>query len=379
MTTLLKITVFVCASGYIVANLAADTCQTPDKQQGVCKPFKECLSLYSLLDNLTQPITTHLRQHHCGFEANHPKVCCPKSTEPDSSIHFNPDSTPSKQNTDGSTTILQHSLLPNKDSCGSTDEDRIIGNYLSLYQYPWTAILMYQANNQSKIDCAGTLISSRYVLTSAGCTTGNLPGGAKLVRVRLREHDLASNPDCDNPDQGLLCGEPFIEIPIEKTIVHEKYRSDDANHRHDIALIRLNKTVVSGDFLQPLCLPSGTDVHKNYTGVKLVQPGWGINNEKVSNSVRVRSTVKGQSSEECGKMFGFNLNRSQLCTIKSESHNKLCSLDIGGSVMSIALTEDYPNFYAAGVASAGACGGGQPALYTKVGDYSAWIVSKLEK
>ena len=49
--------------------------------------------------------------------------------------------------------------------------------------------------------------------------------------------------------------------------------------------------VVVLDFLQPVCLPSGTDVQKNYTGVKLVQPGWGINNEKVSNSVRVRSTV----------------------------------------------------------------------------------------
>ena len=62
--------------------------------------------------------------------------------------------------------------------------------------------------------------------------------------MRLREHDLASNPDCDDSVGGLICGEPFIEIPIEKTIVHEKYRSDDANHRHDIALIRLNKTVV---------------------------------------------------------------------------------------------------------------------------------------
>ena len=64
------------------------------------------------------------------------------------------------------------------------------------------------------------------------------------VSVRLGEHNFTSNPDCER--FGLLytdCAEPFIDVPVEKSIVHEEYDANDTNYRHDIALIRLNKTV----------------------------------------------------------------------------------------------------------------------------------------
>ena len=60
------------------------------------------------------------------------------------------------------------------------------------------------------------------------------------VSVCLGEHNLTSNPDCEWTD----CAEPFIEVAVEKSIVHEEYEANDTNYRHDIALIRLNKTVV---------------------------------------------------------------------------------------------------------------------------------------
>ena len=141
----------------------ADACQTPDKQQGVCKPFKTCSPLYSLLDNLTEETITYLRQSQCGYEAKHPKVCCPNANA-----------------TTGST-FLAHSLLPGVDTCGIPTNSKLFGgSSTSLDEFPWTALLVYQADNQQKIYCGGTLISDRYVLTAAKCITGNLPGGAKL-------------------------------------------------------------------------------------------------------------------------------------------------------------------------------------------------------
>ena len=88
----------------------------------------------------------------------------------------------------------------------------------------------------------------------------------------------------------------------------------------------------------------------------------------------------GQDNEECGKMFGFTLNQSLLCGIKYSSYSS-CSLDIGGSVI-VTIFDDYSQdlrHYAAAVTSAGTCDKNKPILYTKVGAYSDWILSKLEK
>ena len=64
------------------------------------------------------------------------------------------------------------------------------------------------------------------------------------VSVRLGEHNFTSNPDCERFRSYTYCAEPFIDVPVEKSIVHEEYEANDTNYRHDIALIRLNKTVV---------------------------------------------------------------------------------------------------------------------------------------
>ncbi|KAJ3647400.1 hypothetical protein Zmor_019279 [Zophobas morio] len=371
MLKLLKIALLVCAYVYTTRS-AHDMCQTPDKQQGICKPLRDCSPLYSLLDdNLTQETTTFLRESHCGFEAKHPKVCCPNANA-------------TKLESTGST-FLTHALLPGVDTCGAVYYTEFFRFYVSLEELPWTAVLVYQADNQEKIYCGGTLISDRYVLTAAQCIKGNFLEGAKLVSVRLGENNFTTNPDCEYyRGYWSECAEPFIEVPVEKSIVHEEYDANDTNYRHDIALIRLNQTVVFTDFVRPICLPSGTIANKNYTGIKVIQHGWGINNNNVSNGRRSKNQVNGQSNEECSKLVGFTLDQSQLCGFKEIFSFSSCTVDIGGSVSYVIeerfnVSSQYSRQYAVAVTSAGTCDEKEPILFTKVGDYSDWILSKLEK
>ena len=77
-------------------------------------------------------------------------------------------------------------------------------------------------------------------------------------------------------------------------------------------------------------------------------------------------------------MIGFTLNERQLCAFKYSGFWR-CSLDIGGSVTAAEGFSRFVNSYAVAVASGGTCDQNKPILYTKVGVYSDWIVSKLEK
>lgn len=89
--------------------------------------------------------------------------------------------------------------------------------------YPWIALLAYQLNtgDASKFLCAGSLISQRYVITTAHCIN------EQLQFVRLGEYDLASDTDGAYP----------LDVLIEQRILHEGYVANLI--LNDIALLRL--------------------------------------------------------------------------------------------------------------------------------------------
>ena len=45
------------------------------------------------------------------------------------------------------------------------------------------------------------------------------------------------------------------------------------------------------DFVAPVCLPLNTDVSKNYTKIRMMQIGWGINNNKVFSPEKTKNIV----------------------------------------------------------------------------------------
>lgn len=110
-------------------------------------------------------------------------------------------------------------------------------------EYPWMAMLIYENRRLSTMtnNCSGSLINKRYVLTAAHCVVKDKMVNTDLVlrRVRLGEHDITTNPDCDFTGN---CAAPFVEIGIEYFNVHEQY-FNTSRFESDIALVRLQTPV----------------------------------------------------------------------------------------------------------------------------------------
>ena len=67
----------------------------------------------------------------------------------------------------------------------------------------------------------------------------------RIDSVRLGEHTFNSSKDCevDIEQNRTICSDPHVDIKVQAITFHPKFRFDQNQLMHDIALIRLNKTV----------------------------------------------------------------------------------------------------------------------------------------
>lgn len=92
----------------------------------------------------------------------------------------------------------------------------------------------------------------------------------QLISVRLGEHNLLTDQDCDVDE----CAPPVIDNPVAETIVHENYRA--AKNDDDIALIRLANPITFTDWVKPICLPVADKLRqKDFAGAELDVVGFG--------------------------------------------------------------------------------------------------------
>jgi len=108
------------------------------------------------------------------------------------------------------------------------------------------------------------LINDRYVLTAANCVQ-KVPDSWKISKVRLGDWRLSTNPDCDVDG---YCNDPYLEVPVEKIIIHEGYDHSSKSQHNDIALLKLEQEVQYSSFIGPICLP--TNVSVSLTSLSLI-------------------------------------------------------------------------------------------------------------
>ena len=286
-----------------------------------CVAYNVCSPFIQLLSNLKKPlhpvVPTMVRSSYlCGREEDSsgrslPKVCCPSAAlvaQEQAGAPSHPFS---------SHPALR--MLAPESTCGPTAPNvRIVGGQdASLGQYPWLVNLGYQRNGagETLFKCGGSLIGPRHVVTAAHCVT-DLPSGFALAVVRVGEHDLASEQDC----QSGVCSPEPQDMKVKKIVFHPSYGKPNA-FQNDIAVISLEDEVQQNDFVIPVCLPfndEGLDYLTPEAGEEVDVAGWGATTETGRRPATVLQFlgVRVTNGTQCKEVYaerGGVLTESQIC------------------------------------------------------------------
>jgi hypothetical protein len=155
---------------------------------------------------------------------------------------------------------------------------------------------------------------------------------SKSVGVRLGEHDLSRNPDCDADNE--TCNYAF-DYEIEKIIVHKNFNIMPAIN--DIALIRLKEKIKftsANEHIRPVYLPFGNDslqqyidvsfaprVNENINTAKYTVMGFGqIAANGSTSDTLMKAVVPSMSMEKCAAYYrGVKMHPGYLCAGAGET------------------------------------------------------------
>uniref|UniRef100_A0A1Y1LL33 CLIP domain-containing serine protease n=1 Tax=Photinus pyralis TaxID=7054 RepID=A0A1Y1LL33_PHOPY len=333
-----------------------------------CILINNCPHLYNLLlqDKLSEQDVQILQKSQCGFDkkANKPTVCCQRK----------PDAVPADT-----------SLLPGTDVCGQDPSKRIVGGQLTeLRQFPWLVLLEYDKPTGRGFHCGGSLINKNYVLTAAHCIV-NIPRSWRLVSVRLGEHQLDADPDCEDGDRPGFedCADSPIDIPVSEVTLHQQYARREIAKPNDIALVRLSTPVTYSKSISPICLPTKPEFLNNrFNGAVMTVAGWGRTENSTQSNTKLKLDVPITQDAECRQIYernGATLTDKQICAGGRKGQDS-CSGDSGGPLMYLERQPDYI-WYLFGIVSFGPtrCGTAAfPGIYTFVPKYLSWIVENMK-
>ncbi|XP_064550791.1 spaetzle-processing enzyme-like [Drosophila montana] len=379
------------------AQFSYGSCETKGtKEHGLCIHIRNCPFLYEIL-NISQSTPEQrqlLSDSQCGLDNTRQSglvqrilVCCPDSKRRMQSADT-ATGTPVENRSGGEPD--PSNVLPSIGTCGILFSNRIIGGTKTqLFEFPWMALLQYKKpNDELDFNCGGTLINSRYVLTAGHCLNSSQLQmyNWQLYSVRLGEWDISTAPDCvtEVGNKQRTCAPMHLDIEIEKRILHELYVPNSIDQMHDIGLLRLKQAVRFTEYVKPICLPVGDDVRNNdFEGYAMDVAGWGVTEDGKPSNVKLKITVDVWTLKSCQdkyRAYQMHLNSSQLCA-GGKINIDTCQGDSGGPLMVPTHVGMQEVFFVAGVTSYGPkpCGlQGWPGVYTRVGQYVDWVVSKLE-
>merc|ERR1711915_588764 len=250
--------------------------------------------------------------------------------------------------------------------CGESrilSPNRILGGSNALYgQFPWI-VLLHIVNGPVKTMCAGSLVSSRHVITAAHCVdkvdiTVTLVFGELDYMHRHSSQDILTKRALD-------------------IFIHPLYTASNNNidsPRFDMAVILLDTPVLNISIYTPICLPS-PQIRREKWKVGVVA-GWGRTttaSSVISSTSLQTVSVPILSSDLCARQPGGSFpSPDQLCAGLSGDVSGPCPGDSGAPLM--VKMSDGLTWILLGVVSYGPkeCGL-TPVIYSSVLHNIDWI------
>jgi len=388
---------------------SAPKCTTPNGGQGSCRDIQNCPILLADLGTLRKSI--------CFKSLFVPGVCCPDqggvnqdaalaSQNPSQNQQQRPSLPPLNQPPEfiqddldvvvqpqGSTKrpkiklpslsdlpsttprpspLLQGTLqtIPGSNQeCGAAKipQGRIVGGNTTFEgEHPWMVAIFLHGNNRKEFWCGGILVSKHTIVTAAHCTKDakKRPFRPNQFTVRVGEWDLSDN---DN------YVEEFRVVDIQ---AHPDFKPN--GFYNDVALFVLDQPVRFTEYIQPVCLPSGSLLTRDYTGELPVVLGWGTTyygGEEVSKLRGVALPVWTRS--DCDNSYFQPITEVFLCAGFAEGGRDACQGDSGGPL--VLYEKQLQRYILLGIVSFGnrCAEPGYPGVYTRVPHFMPWILDKM--
>ena len=254
--------------------------------------------------------------------------------------------------------------------CNSINANKSLSvstGFASEKEFRHAALIGYElSKDDSDLECGGSLITKRFVLSGATCVFSSDLNKAKYVKL--------GNVIRNQPNENTY------RYEIEESIKHPEFSTKSIDN--DIALFKLEKDVEFNDYVHPACLPSNNEEPDFGIASGWGKPGYGqdlsIKLKKIVMEIFTQEDCQQKYLAENGRLRNEIDYETKIC---AGSHN-MTNIDTchgdSGSPLQIASSYENCAWIIVGVTSFGHanCGiTGVPGGYTRVWHYKEWIES----
>ncbi|KAM7234945.1 hypothetical protein CapIbe_013765 [Capra ibex] len=225
--------------------------------------------------------------------------------------------------------------------------------------WPWQVSLQYSSSGQWRHTCGGSLIEQNWVLTAAHCISSS-----RTYRVVVGRQSLST------AESGSLT------VAVSKSVIHEKWNSNQLAQGNDIALLKLASSVPLTDKIQLGCLPpAGTILPNNYV---CYVTGWGrLQTNGALPDILQQGELLVVDYATCSQpsWWGSTVKTNMICA-GGDGVTSSCNGDSGGPLNCQAGNGQWQVH---GIVSFGSSLGcnyyRKPSVFTRVSNYNDWINS----
>ncbi|XP_033155365.1 serine protease 53 [Drosophila mauritiana] len=205
---------------------------------------------------------------------------------------------------------------------------------------PWMALI----KTEDKFICGGSLINTKFVLTAAHCICNDRDCIIKSTQltVTLGVYHLLATSESDYSHE---------TYNVERVYLHDSF--EIKTHSNDIALLRLQRSVVYKPQIKPICIllnaqhKPQTDAIQQFTAV-----GWGqTDSGKSSNKLQMVQIDK-IDRQTCKTSYWYDSDDTKFCAGTSDGKDT-CGGDSGGPLYTQMFFDDIKRVTQLGIVSSG--------------------------